>query len=294
MSIKFNFNVTKKIVVNGKEYASVDQIPENLRHLFDSAISRAGSGADPVVSRSSSLKISFNGKEYSGMDEMPDNVRRLYDMAMGADLEGIKESGTSLTRELIEAMRLSGDEKISFFRRLFPRTFLKWMEPAEIRKALYENKKRRFSSLLPVIIIGAVVVIWMLSRNAGFTEVLRLYLVAGFCIGVVFLIFWMGKVVPVEVAVTDTGIVRGSGDSATVWKYKKIERCEIATVTAGAQTHSVLVIHLQGGRRSVVGIEPSVSLDNLRLLLECKGVKAEAGSKLESLFLSANSGARLK
>jgi len=293
MGINFSFNVTKKIIVNGREYGSIDEVPEDIRHVFEQKGNAAGTGSGPVVRKSSTFKINFNGKEYSGVGEMPEDERRLYSFAMNAVDGKSPGPGASSVPGLVDVLRFAGAEKPGFLRWLFPRTLLKWVEPAEIRQAFYENQRRRFGRLLPWIIIGSVLVIWMLGRNAGFKDTLHLYLAAGSVVGVIFLIFWMGKVTPVAVSITDTGIIRGFGDNATVWKYKNIDRCEIASVAAGGRTLSVLVLYLKGGRRSVVGVDSSISPDDLRLLLEGKGVKTAVGSTLESAsLLSGNSMAR--
>ena len=68
--------VKRKIVVNGREYASPEELPDDLRRAYEAAVGNRGGG--------SITRIKFNGREYAGVDEMPADVRRLYDLAVAA------------------------------------------------------------------------------------------------------------------------------------------------------------------------------------------------------------------
>jgi|WetSurSiteA1Bulk_404760.scaffolds.fasta_scaffold69917_1 hypothetical protein len=76
--MKVNFNVKRKFIVNGKEYASVEEMPPELREAYEKAM-RSGAGVridKPQVSVES--KIVFNGQEYRSLEAMPEEVRRVY------------------------------------------------------------------------------------------------------------------------------------------------------------------------------------------------------------------------
>lgn len=60
----------KPITVAGKTYASIEEMPAEVRRVYDLAVA-AKSEADQ-------LKIIFNGKEYAGLDSMPEDVRKAY------------------------------------------------------------------------------------------------------------------------------------------------------------------------------------------------------------------------
>jgi len=62
--------------VNGHEYGSAEELPEDLRQAYERAMS-AGSGPSKV-------KIVFNGNEYGSVDEMSSDVRRTYEGALAA------------------------------------------------------------------------------------------------------------------------------------------------------------------------------------------------------------------
>jgi hypothetical protein len=63
----------KKIVVAGKSYASVEEMPAEVRRVYERAVeTRNQEHADARV------KLVFNGQEYDSLDSMPPEVRKLY------------------------------------------------------------------------------------------------------------------------------------------------------------------------------------------------------------------------
>jgi hypothetical protein len=76
--MEFKLKVTRKITVNGKEYASADELPLELRKRYEAALA-GGQGEPPK-----STRIVFNGTEYDSPEHMPPEVRRLYDLAVAA------------------------------------------------------------------------------------------------------------------------------------------------------------------------------------------------------------------
>ena len=77
MSIKFN--VKTRIVFNGKEYGSPEELPENVREAYEKAM--AGKSA-VQLSAGANVKVVFNGKQYKSVDAMPPEERKLYEDAM--------------------------------------------------------------------------------------------------------------------------------------------------------------------------------------------------------------------
>jgi len=77
-----NINVKTKIIFNGKEYGSPDELPPEQRKSYDQAI--ANRSAYPQMHISGISKVTFNGQTYNSRDEMPEEVRRIYDNAMEA------------------------------------------------------------------------------------------------------------------------------------------------------------------------------------------------------------------
>lgn len=79
------FNVKAKIRVNGKEYASAEEMPAKIREAYvraigDTAVLRSGARLAAKLN----AKISFNGVEYNSPSEMPVAERRLYQDTLAA------------------------------------------------------------------------------------------------------------------------------------------------------------------------------------------------------------------
>jgi hypothetical protein len=77
-----NFSLQRKIIINGKSYTSLEEVPEELRGVFLQAM--AAKSSDLHLAAGAKLKITFNGKEYSRVEDMPDGERRAYEAIMGA------------------------------------------------------------------------------------------------------------------------------------------------------------------------------------------------------------------
>lgn len=63
----------RPIVVAGKRYASIEEMPAEVRRVYD--LARA---SQDVAETAAPVKLIFNGKEYEGLDSMPADVRKLY------------------------------------------------------------------------------------------------------------------------------------------------------------------------------------------------------------------------
>ena len=102
----------KLIVIDGKTYKSVDEMPEDVRRNYESAMSQLGdkdkNGIPDVLENltnladqnkngmpdsiegmisnvvSSTMKIMADGKEYNSLDELPPDIRAKYEQAMGS------------------------------------------------------------------------------------------------------------------------------------------------------------------------------------------------------------------
>lgn len=82
--MKVNVNGKRNFKINGKEYSSIEEMPDGLRETFKKAMgSQVGSGhsADTAPGRT---KIFFNGKHYESLDAMPQDERRLYEKIVQA------------------------------------------------------------------------------------------------------------------------------------------------------------------------------------------------------------------
>ncbi len=98
--MNINVNIKRKFKVNGKEYNSIEEMPDEIREAFKKAM-------DTQVSESSTAtrtRIIFDGAEYGNIDAMPQDVRQLYEKAMKA-----AEGGASLSAPDIK--EISGTTK---------------------------------------------------------------------------------------------------------------------------------------------------------------------------------------
>jgi outer membrane murein-binding lipoprotein Lpp len=85
-----------RIRFNGQEYASVDEMPADVRQGYERALSMmggakhgslltiAGKGTSAAAPVGSVTKIVFNGQEYSSVEQMPVDVRQLYSGVMAS------------------------------------------------------------------------------------------------------------------------------------------------------------------------------------------------------------------
>jgi hypothetical protein len=120
-----NISVKTKIRVNGQDYASVDDMPPDIRQAYERALATlAGAkhgglldtlekGIRASVQMTSNAKVIFNGQEYSSVDEMPANVRHLYQAAMAT----IEAGGAAIAPEAgraVQAVPQNGGSSASF------------------------------------------------------------------------------------------------------------------------------------------------------------------------------------
>ena len=77
MSVKFN--VKTRIVFNGKEYGSPEELPENVREAYEKAM---GAANREQLSPGVHVNLTFNGKKYESVEAMPPEERKLYEDAM--------------------------------------------------------------------------------------------------------------------------------------------------------------------------------------------------------------------
>jgi hypothetical protein len=115
-----NISVKTKIRVNGQEYASVEDMPPQIRQAYERAMAATPgakhsgllntleNGLRANARTVSNAKVIFNGQEYGSVDQMPANVRQLYQAVMatvendtpvasetGGAVQAVSQSGSS-------------------------------------------------------------------------------------------------------------------------------------------------------------------------------------------------------
>jgi hypothetical protein len=96
--LDIKINVKRKFRINGKEYNSIEEMPGDIREIFEKArSSQAGSGhqINPAPMRT---HIIFNGTVYGSIDEMPQDVRQLYEKVLKAAETGAAQPDIDITR----------------------------------------------------------------------------------------------------------------------------------------------------------------------------------------------------
>ena len=80
--MNININVKRKFKINGKEYNSIEEMPDDIRDAFKKALgSQTGPGHE-INLTAMRTKIIFNGTEYDSIDAMPYDVRQLYEKVL--------------------------------------------------------------------------------------------------------------------------------------------------------------------------------------------------------------------
>ena len=105
--LKKNVVVHKKIVVNGKEYESLDQVPTEARAAIEKVL---GPGAHAETT----TKITVNGHAYAAKD-LPAPMRSLLD---GITLMALKKA-TSASLEVSQAGEVRAEPVVSFKKIVF-------------------------------------------------------------------------------------------------------------------------------------------------------------------------------
>jgi len=101
-----NISVKTKIRVNGREYASVEEMPADVRQTYERALAMSVGGAHRgllgSIGSAVHTKIVFNGQEYTSAEHMPAAVRRLYDDVI-ATLQSEKQNSAGPGAEPVSA-----------------------------------------------------------------------------------------------------------------------------------------------------------------------------------------------
>ena len=105
MSIKIN--IERKFKVNGKEYASIEEMPADIRQAFKKAQALRSDLDQPLDPVTLQNKIIFNKTVYKSKDALPQDVRQLYEKVMKAAETGKAPLAIDLSEISISAGRKS-------------------------------------------------------------------------------------------------------------------------------------------------------------------------------------------
>lgn len=156
---------------------------------------------------------------------------------------------------------------------LVPPTLLRWKEPPLAGGAANGLDRRRLYHLGAAVLVGAFIFIWYVSRIDP-QAIPRVLVALGVIVVTIAVIVFMYQTGPAWVGVSETGIWQGLTDeTGIIWKFNEIEHCELVSLNVGTGRLSLLIIQSGQGKRSTLGIDPSVSLTELVALLESKNVR---------------------
>jgi hypothetical protein len=94
--MNININVKRKFKINGKEYNSIEEMPDDIREIFKkTSVSQTGLGHE--ICRTTRTKIIFNGTEYDNVDAIPQDVRQLYENVLKGAEAGAAPTGIDIT-----------------------------------------------------------------------------------------------------------------------------------------------------------------------------------------------------
>lgn len=99
MGINFKVNFNTKIKINGKEYGSVEEVPEEHQGTVRNALSSAGTAHSKIV---------VNGVGYDSLEAMPPEVRSLYKEILLKSKVNIQSTNTSFSGNVKPEGFLSG------------------------------------------------------------------------------------------------------------------------------------------------------------------------------------------
>ena len=107
--MKIDIHVKHKFKINGREYGSLEEMPENIRETFKKArVTQSATGSDIAQQ-----KIVFNGTEYESMEAMPGDVRQLYENILTAAESGTVPKDSDLlgiSQDTLQGMKAAGLE----------------------------------------------------------------------------------------------------------------------------------------------------------------------------------------
>jgi len=145
--MNFNFSVERKFKINGKEYHSLEEMPEDVRETFKTAMGKAKAGSMLQVKTSAmQAKITFNGEEYDSPEAMPEDARQLYEKV----LQAAKAESPSAAPDLPKLTGSSEPEKPSLLGSVRPRAV---RSPAQFESSFPSR------ALIVCVLLGLVILL---------------------------------------------------------------------------------------------------------------------------------------
>ena len=93
--MNININVTRNFKINGKEYHSVEEMPDEIRQIYEKAMALKAGAKQPIHSAEARAKIIFNRTEYENVDTLPEDARQFSKKVLKAAESSVASSGIS-------------------------------------------------------------------------------------------------------------------------------------------------------------------------------------------------------
>jgi hypothetical protein len=159
--------------------------------------------------------------------------------------------------------------------RFFPKTILKWREPAALNRARAEAESKAMGHWAPLLMTAFCMALCLISWGlAKLNEQLggepafplwRILPIGAVLLLLMYAVMWLDRRGSrASIAVTDQGITRNYGRGVSFWKYADIRSCALSIQDAGGEKVTVLVMMLDQPTPVVIGIPPSVPIGELR------------------------------
>jgi hypothetical protein len=96
--MNININVKRKFKINGKEYNSIEEMPDDIREIFKKTIGSQAGEVHEATTSAARTKVYFNGTEYDNIDAIPRDVRQLYEGVLKGAENGTVPTGIDITK----------------------------------------------------------------------------------------------------------------------------------------------------------------------------------------------------
>jgi len=119
--MELKINVNKKIIVNGKEYTSVEEMPAGIREAYKKVTEGSSFTFTNVGAVKRNNKIIFNGKEYDNEGVMPLEERVLYNDLMKALGDTFSSSKGDNTKDITTTRNIDSQSTIGNIKPIVPK-----------------------------------------------------------------------------------------------------------------------------------------------------------------------------
>ena len=80
--VTLKVNIKKRFRINGREYGSIEEMPEDVRRAYEKAAQGGVLGGNRAAAQPA--RVVLNGQEYRSVDDMPAAIRQIYEGTMEA------------------------------------------------------------------------------------------------------------------------------------------------------------------------------------------------------------------